>query len=62
MPDRFSATPGEAISIEVRPEKCPDGKWRVLLQLPDGFVLIPVDDAEYLALELNHAASKIRGL
>jgi hypothetical protein len=37
------------IAVEVRPAVAPDGRTLVLVQLPNGFVLLTPDDARRLA-------------
>jgi hypothetical protein len=55
----FSATPGTPFPIEVRTVASPDGLRRVLLQLPDGFVLLNAEDADVLAVMLQEASEEL---
>ena len=53
MNHTFSAVPGEPTEITVRWAMSPDGRPRVLLQLPDAFVLLAAEDALELAYLLQ---------
>ncbi len=46
------------VSVEVRVAVGPDGSRRVLLQLPDGYLLTRPDDARTLAGMLEDAAAE----
>jgi hypothetical protein len=46
---RFSVVPGQRIEIVVRWTVDPEGVDRILLQLPDGFVLLTAPDARRVA-------------
>lgn len=48
------------VPIEVRSTTAPDGRPAVLLQLPDGFVLLNLEDASEVAQRLVEAAAEAR--
>lgn len=47
--------------VEVRLAKDPEGEVRVLLQLPDSFVLLWADDARAVALAMLAACDEVEG-
>jgi hypothetical protein len=47
--------------VEVSARVAPDGVVRVLLQLPQGYILVTPDDARHLASMLRHCAAVIDG-
>lgn len=50
---------GDGVPIEIRPVMAPDGQLGVLLQLPDGYVVIRADGARRLAGLLEEVAAEI---
>lgn len=50
----------ETYEVTIRPATAPDGGRGVLLQLPDGYVLVGPGDAEELAARLVQAAAQVR--
>jgi hypothetical protein len=56
---QFSSTPGDAIAVTVRVVPSPDGRARVLLQLPDGFVLLTAGPARDIAGRLIVCADEL---
>lgn len=51
------------ILVEVDLRRAPDGDLAVLLQLPDGYVLIPnPEEARDLALKIHEAANALEAL
>lgn len=49
------------IRVEVRPSVAPDGRTLVLVQLPDGFVLLTPDDARIVAGLIAATADEVDG-
>jgi hypothetical protein len=49
------------VPVEVRPVTAPDGRPGVLVQLPDGFVVVNPEDAVELAMRMVDAAAEARG-
>jgi len=58
MNHTFSVVPGQPVEIVVRWAMSPDGDERVLLQLPDGFVLLTPEDALEVAYLLAKTVSR----
>lgn len=56
---KYSARPGSPVAIGVRPVESPDKVRRVLLQLPDGFVLLSPVAAREVADMLAAAATEL---
>lgn len=46
------------VPVEIRPVAAPDGRPGVLVQLPDGFVVVNPEDAPVLAQRLLEAAGE----
>lgn len=52
----------QPIPVVIRPATAPDGTQNVLLQLPDGFVLMGTADARQLAKRLLSVADEVDGV
>ncbi len=50
------------VPVEVRQAISPDGRVGVLLQIPNGYLLVSPTNAERVALELSRAAAEVRSL
>jgi hypothetical protein len=50
------------VAVEVRQEIAPDGRVGILLQLPNGYLLVSPADAVVVASALTAAAVEVRGL
>lgn len=53
-----SASERGPVEVEVRPTEAPDGRMNVLLQLPDGYVVMHPSDARDIAARLTIAAEE----
>jgi hypothetical protein len=49
------------IQVEVRATVAPDGRRMVLVQLPDGYVILTPTDTRVLALTLSQVADQLEG-